>query len=376
MIDRRAFCAAALAGSASLSTPGVHAAGTDEHKTRATPYVAQLFDTSLAQQDVSRDFITGSRCAWQELSTLGSKGLPVRHRAIEVQGTEAQLQSAMKTLLDDPACVALCGTVGQTTARWVADLLEHQSESSAPLIQIAPWLHDGRSSSRLIPVFASQDAQIAHALKSLAVVGLKEVGVIFATQQEQRQHESTLQLLSKKHQLQIKPYVAQQGFFLLGLQLPQDSPAVMLFMGGTPELAQFSKGAGAMNRQRFAVGMADINSLTLQQMGLGRNVPVVVTQVVPVVTSPMPLVRGYRSTLSRLFDEPPTALSLSGYISARITQSLLSQYGVRTRAQAAALTRTPWHLELGGHVVDYNGQQASNPYVTQSMVSADGRLIG
>jgi hypothetical protein len=360
-----------------LTFPAICASAATETRGRATPYVAQLFDTSLAQQDVSRDFMIGSRCAWQEVqhSTLKSASV-IHHKAMEVDGSEVQLQNTLNSLMDDPACIALSGTVGQSAARWIAEALDKQPESSSPLVQIAPWLHDLHPSPHSIRIFATQEMQISHALKTLALVGLKEVGVIFANAQEQRQFDNALKRLSQQHRLLVRPYLANQGFYQLGLQLPQDAPAVLLFMAGTPELAQFSKGAGKSNRHRYAIGMADINSQTLQQMGLGRSVPVVITQVVPLVTAALPLVRDYKQSLSKFFDEPPSPLSLSGYVSAKLTHKLLSAHSVRNRAQMASLAKGQWQVDLGGHVLEHDGLQPGKAYVTQSMVSSDGKLIG
>ncbi|MFM2111444.1 MAG: hypothetical protein RLZZ271_104 [Pseudomonadota bacterium] len=376
MISRRALLATPVAAALSCQSLTGHAAK-PETRSRDAVYVAQLFDTSLAHQDVSRDFMIGSRCAWQEMQQAAPKAqVGIRHRAIEVDGSPRQLESALETLLGDPSCIALSGTVGQSTARWVAEALEHQPPGQTPLVQIAPWLHDMKTTASSIKTFASLDAQISHALKNLSVVGLKEVGVVFASAQEQQFFDVVLKRLSTQHKLKVQVYVAQQGFYQLGLQLPQETPAVLLFMAGTPELAQFSKGAGKNNRHRYAIGMADINSQTLQQMGLGRNVPVVITQVVPIVTAALPVVRDYRNALAKFFDEPPSPLSLSGYISARITHKLLGQHGVTTRNQVGALAKNPWSLDIGGYVVDYDGQQAGKAFVTQSMVASDGRLIG
>ena len=57
----------------------------------------------------------------------------------------------------------------------------------------------------------------------------------------------------------------------------------------------------------------------MQQMGAGRTTPVIATQSVPIVSSSIAVVRSYRETLSRLFDKPPTSLSLAGFIAARYT---------------------------------------------------------
>ena len=50
--------------------------------------IAQLADMSPSQQDVSRDFLIGSRAAWQDLNARGGlQGRPVQHLAMEVQGS-------------------------------------------------------------------------------------------------------------------------------------------------------------------------------------------------------------------------------------------------------------------------------------------------
>ena len=49
-------------------------------------------------------------------------------------------------------------------------------------------------------------------------------------------------------------------------------------------------------------------------MGAARGTPIIATQPVPLDNAALPVVRAYRETLARLFDEPPTALSLAGYI--------------------------------------------------------------
>ncbi len=66
-------------------------------------------------------------------------------------------------------------------------------------------------------------------------------------------------------------------------------------------------------RQRYVIALADVNLQTLQQLGGRRSMPAIVTRAVPLVTSGLPVVRAYRDTLSRLFDEPPAPLSLATF---------------------------------------------------------------
>ena len=65
---------------------------------------------SATQQDISRDFLTGSRAAWVDLNARGGvQGKPVQHLVLETDGTTAQLQSAWKTAHQQASCVALSG---------------------------------------------------------------------------------------------------------------------------------------------------------------------------------------------------------------------------------------------------------------------------
>ena len=148
-------------------------------------------------------------------------------------------------------------------------------------------------------------------------------------------------------------------------------------MGGTPELVQFTQGLQRQARQRYVVALADVNLNTLAQMGAGRATPVIGAQAVPMVTSPLPVVRRYRDAMARLFDEPPAALSLAGYIAARYTFEVLEAVeGPLTRASALAAFQRRAAVDVGGYRVNYDDSRRSATFVTQSMLTADGRVVG
>jgi hypothetical protein len=126
------------------------------------------------------------------------------------------------------------------------------------------------------------------------------------------------------------------------------------------------------------VALADVNLLTVLQMGGAKSTPVIVTQAVPMVTaSSIPIVRRYRDVLSRLFDEPPAALSLAGFIAAQYTYEVLAEIdGAVTRASALAAFQQRTVRDLGGYRISFDANRRSATYVTQSMLTADGRVVG
>ena len=139
--------------------------------------IVQVADMSPAQQDVSRDFLIGSRAAWQAFNTDGGlQGRPVQHLVLETDGSAASLQAAWNKAHAMTQCVALSGCIGHAGAASLATL-----QSRTALAQIAPWL---RSRPESIPdnlvfdIFPDIQAQIAHALQTMLVAGLRGVGVV------------------------------------------------------------------------------------------------------------------------------------------------------------------------------------------------------
>mgnify|MGYP000308244104 CR=1 FL=1 len=136
-------------------------------------------------------------------------------------------------------------------------------------------------------------------------------------------------------------------------------------------------GIGKQAAQRYIVAMADVNLQTLSQLGLSRNAAVIATQVVPLVNAAAPVVRAYRDTLGRLYDEPPTPQSLAGYLSARYTQEVLGTLeGALNRSTVLQAFARRQPLDLGGFRINPDPKRKTPAFVTQSMVAADGRLVG
>lgn len=338
--------------------------------------VAQVADLSPLRQDVSKDFLIGARAAWQDFNARGGlRGRPVQHLTLEVDGSTASLRGALAQVQDNPAVVALSGTVSGAAAAQLAGLLR---TAAVPLAHVAPWLQDvNEIDAQTFPIFATRQEQIGHALRSLSTLGVRELGAVFATPQDRAQHHDGVRTAAEALQLRLQVFEPVPDLRDLGLRLTPGTPAIVLFVGGTPELARFTQGLERQSRQRYLVALADVNLQTLQQMGAARHTPVIATQTVPMTTASLPVVRAYRDALARLFDEPPSPLSLAGFMAARYTQQVLVESdGATDRAGTLAAFQRRAVQDLGGFRVAFNGRRPGNGYVTQSMLTTDGRVIG
>jgi ABC-type branched-subunit amino acid transport system substrate-binding protein len=339
--------------------------------------VLQVVDMSPAQIDVSKDFLVGSRAAWQDLNAKGGvRGKPVRHVVVEVDGSVASLQSAVSTLNTLPDCLAVVGTAGNQTAGQMASWMAREAPD---LAHVAPWLHNAPldAQGNTFGIFATRQEQIAHAIKSLSVMGVTDLGVVFTSVDEQARNQNDMEQTAASLKLRLRAYVANQGLPALAASLRPDTPRILIFLGGTPELAQFAQAIEKQAVQRYIVAMSDVNLQALQQLGISRYTPVIATQAVPLVNSNPPVVRAFRDTLNRLYDEPPTPQSLAGYLSARYAQeTLLSLDGPLTRASVLQSFARRAPTDLGGFRANPELHRKSSAYVTQSMIAADGRLVG
>ncbi len=342
-----------------------------------TLMVAQIVDNTPGQLDVSRDFLIGSRAAWQEINAKGGvNGRPVQHLALEVDGSAGSLRAALDTVKKSPNCVALSGTAGDRAASQLVALLKLEQYAIA---HAAPWLQNSEldGGDHTFPIFASRQDQIAKALKSLSVMGVPELGAVYSSVNEYEVYREDVERASASLKIKLTSYKPTGDLALIGKTLTPDTPRIILFIGGTPELAQFTQGIGKQARQRYVIALADVNLQTMMLMGAARNTPVMATQVVPMVNASLPIVKSYRETLSRLFDEPPTPQSLAGYIAARYTGEVLATVeGTPTRHSTLLAFQRRLAVDMNGFRISFDAKGRSGSYVTQSMITPDGRLVG
>lgn len=369
---RRLFLQATGAVAAGIATPSLWAQTAGVR----SPMVGQIADVSNEYQDVSKDFIIGSRTAWQEINASGGlRGQRIRHNTIEMDGTSAQRDAAWAQLRDDDSCVAVFGTCADQMA--VELTLKNTAERNE-LAHSAPWLQNSATElgRNTFPIFSGREQQIQHALKSMATVGITSLTVVYQSERERAATSKDIQRIAQRLNLGARDMPVQTDLKQQAQQLSLTSIPLILFVGGTPELVQFTQGWSKSGGLRYIVALADVNLQTALQMNGGRHVPVIGTQPVPVVSSSVPLARRYRQALQKYFDEPPTALSFAGYISARYTaQMMLSASSFSRGAVFDAFVRRQT-MDLDGFRIDVEAGRLRSAFVTQSMISADGRVVG
>jgi ABC-type branched-subunit amino acid transport system substrate-binding protein len=356
-----------------LASPWVRAQGPAVR----SPVVGQIVDSSNQNQDISKDFLVGSRTAWQEINAAGGvRGQIIRHQVIETDGSAAQGAAAWKQLSLDDNCLASFGTCADSTAVALAAL---NRTDNSELAHVAPWLQSAMADQmpNTFAIFSNREQQIQHALRNMRTVGVGSLTVVYQSEADQRLNAPEIQRMAQSLKLSLREMPVQSDLSRQAAQISSTPVPLVLFVGGTPELVQFTRGWNRGSSLRYIIALADVNLQTAQQMIGNRHVPVIGTQAVPMVSGSLPIVRRYRQALAKYYDEPPTALSLAGYLSARYTAKVLHTLrgNLNRNAVFEAFSRRQ-SVDLEGFRISYDNGKLQTAYVTQSMLSADGRVVG
>lgn len=342
-----------------------------------SPMVAQVVDISNQNQDISKDFVVGSRAAWQEINAAGGiRGQVVRHNVIETDGSAEQVSAAWAQLRGDASCLAAFGTCADGLATAFA---AQSRENNSELAHVAPWLQSASvdQGANTFSIFSTREQQIQHALKSMTTVGVDKLMVVYQSEAERSRNMQDIQRMAQILKLALREMPVQTDLSEQARQITRTSTPIVLFVGGTPELVQFMRGWNPGTTPRYIIALADVNLQTAQQMMGNRYVPVIGTQAVPMISGSMAIVRRYRQALAKYYDEPPTALSLAGYLSARYTaQVLQSVRNNLNRSTAFEAFSRRQAMDLEGFRVAYENGKLQSAYVTQSLLTADGRVVG
>jgi hypothetical protein len=372
---RRLLCAAGLMGGGWALPAWSQPNRPDTSGKQIT--VVQFADMSPGQIDVSKDFVVGSRVAWQEINQKGGvKDQEVLHRVVELDASDQALRAEVQTIKGQTSVIACMGTVGGKTAADLAALLQREAPG---IPHIAPWLQSTRldANTSTFPIFASRLEQITHAVRSLSVMGVTELGAVYASAQEFKDYRRDVEGVAASLKMSLKTYGPAADMGKVSETLRNDSPRILIFLGGTPELSQFSAAVEKQEALRYLIAMSDVNLQTLAQMGKPRFARVIATQVVPLVNAAVPLVREYRDALGRLFDEPPSPQGLAGYLAARYTHhSMSTMEAPVNRGNLLQALQKRTSADISGFRLDLAGGRQSGTFVTQSMLSNDGRIVG
>ena len=346
--------------------------------------VGQLFDQSPAWIEAGRDYAAGAKTYFDLINSEGGiNGKRLVHVTRNSSGNAADISRAATELIGDAKADVLFGPIGDTAMRTLAEMPLPDLQGIAivgPLTGL-PAARAGVQTLR-----ANYQEETVELVRHFRGLGLISFCLVFSQSDDQQAAiaavrqavAATGRPLTCEAQIEKKDLDAKPA-----AQLARDKkPQVVIVLGDTSVLGNFVREFPFKQLGILIGGLSLVNHTALTEIAGPQVVKgVVLTQVVP---SPqregVAVVREHIRAMKKFRDEPPSHLTLEGFIAAKaLVESLragLTGKPVRREDVAAALLRSQPRLNAGLGASDMgmvNTQGGKTVDVT--MVRGDGTLI-
>lgn len=338
-------------------------------------------DISRDEQEHVRDHAAGAMMAAVAINESG--GVLGRELVFEPHpcGDSPAEQIRLERRLQGDT--ALLGLVATSSERLSLALTRRFAQQRLAVPHVAPWLPDPAfdETPGLVTLFASRQQQLVQAASHLRAMGLRHFGLVFdGADSRERLHATLRPALEARGDPPVPVWNAPSsgGIDALVASMPASPPAVLLFAGGTLELARFLIGLSSRGIQRMVVCFNDPDLRLLDELGALGKQALVLTQVVPPPASGRTrYARRYRELLARQFEEAPTTAGMAGFLAGLYAGRLCARLGAaptRNGLMDELGRRTP--IDLDGFTVRFDGASGrAGHQVTQTLLGRDGRVI-
>lgn len=344
--------------------------------------LGQLVDYAGKHGEASRDYVAGARVYFDSINAKGGvNGLRVKLVTVDLAGDEPAAAKRMRDLLDDAKVDALFGFVGDEAVALAArdpDVRAGRAALFAPLAgREAPADAAGIFFTR-----PSYEAELRQVIEHFRALQLTRFGIVHGGDEQGRWVAGALAKLLAVHGLRVAgEHVIARLDAVSAAQLAELGGAdaqALLVVGDTVPVAEFIKRYRPQAPGANVVALSTVNHRTVFEL-LGPKLAhgTMITQVVPnPLLAESPLAKEHLDAFRRFRDEPPSHLSLEGFVAAKaFVEALRGTAPIDRGAIVAALRRTP-RLDLRGMEVDLTreGRRRSR-HIDIAMIRRSGGLL-
>ena len=352
---KRQFAAAALFFASSF-TPLTEAFAADVR-------VGVVLDQNGINADTGRDYIAGARTWFDHINATGG----INGRRIQVilkddEGSPANAVRLTRDLIDQDKVDALFGFVGDDSLSAVAEdarFLASKTVLFAPL----SGAEIGSATDAIVFVRPSYKEEVRYAIRHFGQLSVSRFTVVFADNNFGRSISAEIRAQlgadGKKPIAEIAIPLSLSGLGNLARDVLAQKPQVIVVAADTITTAEFVKKARSLDISAQIVALSTVNHRTLMELAKADFATgTMITQVVPNPLSRITkLQNDHLNLLAKYRDEPPSHLTLEGFLAAKAFVKLLERTGRElSRASiAAAVTGSP-RYDLDGMTVSFGGK--------------------
>ena len=369
-----------------LNFPAVNAAGTAERSI----VIGQVVDQHGNDLESSRDYVIGAKLYFDYVNSKGGlNGQRLVQLVKDSGGEPADALQLTRDLIEHDNAMVLFGYTGEAAIRAVAqsDMLDR-----AGIALVSPLTGFGDEGGKISHnVFVSRAAYATELRKIIdyfRTVSLNRFAVI-ATRADLADGlgAALADITSQPHpadQAPVQLVFKAKAFDAAALdralkQAEEKNPQVLIVLGDGLDLGIV---AHTLADKKFAlpvVGLSLANSRVVLQVAGDKDANgIVLSQVVPnPARGDTPVTREHLAFMKKYLDEPPSHLTLEGFMAAKALVEELRDAQSHGDDRAAVLRALRAHevIDVGGLSVDYALNRAPLVTVDLSMVRSDGTLL-
>jgi len=372
MFFNRAACATLLL----LACAGAHAAGNDI-------VIGEIVDQSPAWIEAGRDYIAGAKTYFDLVNSEGGiNGHRIVHVIKDGKGNAADIQRAATDLLVEAHADVLFGNIGDATMR---TLMESKTVEAQNVVLFAPLTGLASGQRQIRTIRASYADEAKSLVRHLTSLGLTSFCVVVTPGNE---HRDSLAAVRQAIAALNRPLACEATIDDSGRDTRNAAqtvraarPQAVIVLGDTVVVGSFVR-EFPFKSLGITVGALSLVNYTalIEIAGPPAVRGLLITQVVP---SPqresVPVVREHARAMRKFRDEPPSHLTLEGFIAAKTMvdalRKSLTAKAVHREDITAALAGIP-DTSLAALAVDYSNASSGGPRLIEvTMVGGDGRLI-
>jgi branched-chain amino acid transport system substrate-binding protein len=362
-------------GSALAQSPGA----------RPVLHVGYVIDSTGPFVDASRDFFTGSKVLFDDLTSRGQLR-QVRISQRTTDGSPARTRAAVLELARIDRVDVVLGPVGDAALLALMADPEFVREG-VPLVGPVSGVGTGHPLVGQLVFFTRPDygQEVAFLMRHLTTMGIPDVTLLVAPSTPPEvaalARSALTQTISGAATRRLSettlPVDSAQWPTTLA-RLAQAKPRALLLIGDSVAYAQTYQELRRLLPATFVVGLSTVNPRTmLELMPAAQLAGAILTQVVhnPARTT-LPVTRDFDRAMKRFFDEPASHQSMEGYVAAHMLLAAHRRIDAAGRERLRAALSAVDQVELGGFGLSYPTRQArGSAFVDLMMVRANGQFM-
>jgi branched-chain amino acid transport system substrate-binding protein len=341
-----------------------------------------VLDQSSLAADVGRDYLAGARTYFDHINTQG--GVNGRKITVLVKDDEGDTKKTVeltKQLIEADRVDALFGYVGDAG---IAALAEDRSFKNARIALYAPLSGEAVSKvpDTIFYVRPTYRDEARYIVNHFSRLGSSRFAVVASATDFGNKLTQNIEgeLAERKLPAAGKLVINNdlKNLEAVVKSLAQLGPQVVMVAADTITMAEFLKQFRKLDKGTSVVGFSTVNHRTLLELAKREfAASTMLTQVVPHPDLPATRVQAEHLTLMAKYrEEPPSHVTLEGFLAAKAMVTALSRAGSVTRASVLASVSGDRRVDVGGITLVFTAtnDRGSN-FVDLAFLRRDGRLV-